>query len=191
MNLLAHALLSGESSGRVVGGLAADVIRGPVSGDLPGDVAEGIRLHRRVDLFTDAHPVTARSRGRLREKWGRYSGILVDLAYDYCLAQSWAVYGREPMGDFVRRIYEYLPNYSAVLPSLAVEYFTHMIREDWLTSYGRWDGIGVALQRISSRLRRGGDLSPAVQDLRGVEPALREDFGEFFPSLVRYADESR
>jgi acyl carrier protein phosphodiesterase len=191
MNLLAHALVSGESPGRVVGGLAADVIRGPVSEDLPRDLAEGIRLHRRVDVFTDAHPVTLRSRGRLRGTWGRYSGILVDLAYDYCLARTWEVFSPEPMDLFVRKVYGYLPAYIPLLPALAGEYFAHMVREDWLTSYGRWDGMRIALQRISSRLRRGGDLSPAVRDIQGVETALREDFREFFPSLMRYAEDSR
>ena len=187
MNLLAHALLSGDSPGRVVGGVVADVIRGPVPEELPADVAEGVRLHRRIDIFTDAHPVTARSRGRLRSKWGRYSGILVDLVYDYCLVRLWPRFAPGGLPEFVRGVYGALADRAPVLPDLTVRYSRVMAREDWLTSYGRWDGQRVALERISTRLRRRVELAAAVADLQALEAELLGDFEEFFPDVAAHA----
>lgn len=187
MNLLAHAALSGDDDGRIVGGLVADLIKGPVSDDLPGTIADGIRLHRRVDVFTDAHPVTARSRDRLRPRWGRYSGIVVDLAYDYCLSRTWDRHREGTLPGFVGRVYRALEASAPSLPGRIGGYARVMIREDWLTSYGTWEGMELALRRISSRLKRPVGLAEAVVDVRRAEAELTADFAEFFPELARHA----
>jgi acyl carrier protein phosphodiesterase len=183
MNLLAHALLSGDEPGMIVGGVLADWIKGPVD-RLPGGLVDGIRLHRRIDAFTDAHPQTAVSRGRLRERWGRYSGILVDLAYDVCLARTWDRFGRGRMGDFIQSTYSVLRGSMSGLPSPASDVARHMISQDWLTAYGRWDGVSTALGRITRRLRRPVDLTGAVEDLERLEPELIGDFVGFYPDLA-------
>lgn len=183
MNLLAHALLSGDEPGMIVGGVLADWIKGPVD-RLPGGLVEGIRRHRRIDAFTDAHPMTAVSRGRLRERWGRYSGILVDLAYDVCLAATWDRFGRGRMGDFIQATYLVLERSMSGLPRPADVVARHMIAEDWLTSYGGWEGVATALGRITRRLRRPVNLVGAADDLRRLEPELSGDFVRFYPDLA-------
>jgi acyl carrier protein phosphodiesterase len=182
VNLLAHALLSGDDPGMIVGGVLADWIKGPVD-RLPGGLIDGIRRHRQVDTFTDGHPTTAVSRARLRDRWGRYSGILVDLAYDVCLAATWDRFGRGRMGDFIQGTYAVLERSISGLPRPACDVARYMIAEDWLTSYGGWDGVATALGRITRRLRRPVNLTGAVEDLKRLESELTEDFVRFYPDL--------
>lgn len=181
MNLLAHALLSGDEPGMIAGGVLADWIKGT---ELPPWVADGIRRHRQVDTFTDAHPVTAVSRSRLRDRWGRYSGILVDFAYDVCLAATWDRFGRRSVAEFAQETYAVLKRSMGELPAPARDVARYMIAEDWLTSYGCWDGVATALGRITRRLRRPVRLVDAMPDLQRLEPELRGDFVRFYPDLA-------
>jgi acyl carrier protein phosphodiesterase len=180
VNLLAHALLSGDEPGMIAGGVLADWIKGT---ELPPGLANGVRRHRQIDTFTDAHPVTAVSRGRLRERWGRYSGILVDLAYDVCLGSTWERFGRGSVREFAQDTYAVVKKSLPELPMPAREVASYMIREDWLTSYAGWDGIARALGRITRRLRRPVRLIDAMPDLRRLEGELRGDFVRFYPDL--------
>ena len=82
--------------------------------------------------------MTAVSRDRLRPRWGLYSGILVDLAYDVCLAASWDRFGRGPMAEFIRETYGVLERSISDLPKPACDVARTMIAEDWLTPTVDW-----------------------------------------------------
>lgn len=56
MNYLAHALLSNNNKGLLIGNFIADHIRGNDFKNFPEEVIKGILLHRRIDTFTDSHP---------------------------------------------------------------------------------------------------------------------------------------
>lgn len=184
MNLLAHAVLSGDRPDVIVGGVMGDWIKGPVGPELPAELAEGLRRHRRVDVFTDAHPVTARSRGRLQPRWGRYAGILVDLAYDRCLAAQWPL--PEPLDPFVRRVHALLSAAVDRLPPPANRVVGHLVDGEWLLAGRSWEGVEIALTRVARRLRRPVPLGEAVDDLRRLESELAADFREFYPDVQRH-----
>ena len=186
MNLLAHALLSGSAPGVVVGGVLADWIKGPIGEGLEPDLAEGVRRHRRVDVFTDAHPVAAISRRRLQERWGRYSGILVDMAYDFALARTWERFGHGAVEDFVRDVHVMVEDFSPRLPDLASQVARRMIADQWMLAGRSWERIGLALDRVSRRLRRPVPLGQAAEDLRRLEPELLSDFLDVFPDVLRH-----
>jgi acyl carrier protein phosphodiesterase len=184
MNLLAHALLSGDEPGVVVGGLLGDWIKGPVGDELAPTLAEGVRRHRRIDSLTDAHPVSFRTRNRLRERWGRYSGIVADLAYDFCLAASWCRFGPGTPEEFVARTHDQVEAFLPVLPSRAAALARRMISEEWMLACTTWEGVGATLDRVGRRLRRPVSLAGAAPDLERLEPFLIEDFLAIFPDLM-------
>jgi acyl carrier protein phosphodiesterase len=186
MNLLAHALLSGERPGVIVGGVVADWIKGPIDGALEADLAEGVRRHRRVDLFADAHPASGASRGRLRERWGRYSGILVDMAYDFCLAAHWERFGPGSVEEYVRSVHRIVIDFIPRLPETAAFVARRMIADEWMLAGRSWERIGLTLERVSRRLRRPVALGKATDDLRRLEADLASDFLELFPDVVRH-----
>lgn len=57
MNFLAHLHLAQRAQSSLLGNLMADFVRGDPKGLYSSDVVAGIRMHRKVDKFTDQHPI--------------------------------------------------------------------------------------------------------------------------------------
>ena len=85
MNHLAHFALAGEEEALVIGALLGDYVKGPLAGRLPAGIEAGVRLHRRIDGFTDSHPVPAALRSLFGPGERRLSGVLLDLYFDHLL----------------------------------------------------------------------------------------------------------
>lgn len=183
VNHLAHFLLSGSSPEALAGSLLGDFVKGRVSDSYHPPVRDAILLHRRIDAFTDSHPVVARSRHRISSGRRRYAGILVDLFYDHFLARSWEVHAAVSLPDFCAAVYAGLDAGRDLLPERAARMATRMAAEDWLISYREVDGITAALARVSRCLSRPNDLGDATEELLGSYSALTADFDEFFPCL--------
>ncbi|MFX4431684.1 hypothetical protein ABTA78_19410, partial [Acinetobacter baumannii] len=58
MNYLAHAYYSFEDPDILLGNMISDYIKGSKQYTFPKEVQAGIRLHRQIDSFTDAHAAT-------------------------------------------------------------------------------------------------------------------------------------
>jgi len=78
MNFLAHIYLSFGDDEITIGNFIADSIRGNKFKHLPERVQQGIKLHRNIDSFTDAHETWRKSKKRLYKNYGHYSGIIVE-----------------------------------------------------------------------------------------------------------------
>ena len=64
VNYLAHLLLTEPTPEGLVGALLGDRVKGTIDPDLAPGIRRAIALHRRIDSYTDAHPVHRRSRSR-------------------------------------------------------------------------------------------------------------------------------
>ncbi|HXX95313.1 MAG TPA: ACP phosphodiesterase [Planctomycetota bacterium] len=186
MNLLAHALLSGATPGVIVGGVMADWIKGPMDGGLPSEIADGVRRHRKTDAFIDAHPITSQLKRPLRDRWGRYSGVLVDMAYDFCLANDWKTFGSGTLEGFVGDVHGMIRRFLPLLPPSTAEVARHMITGEWILACRSWEGMGIALGRIAERLRRPVPLEKAVADLQPLETPILAGFRSVFPEVVHH-----
>ncbi len=82
MNFLAHGWLArGGSDDFLYGNLIADGVKGVELDAWGEEVAGGIRHHRRVDAYVDAHPVVREARARAPSPQRRYAGIALDLLW--------------------------------------------------------------------------------------------------------------
>ena len=88
MNYLAHAYLSFEITDIMVGNMISDFVKGKQKLNYPFAIQQGITLHRAIDSFTDSHAVTRQAKSFFKESYGLYAGPLVDVAYDYFLAND-------------------------------------------------------------------------------------------------------
>ena len=89
MNFLAHIYLSGDDPELKIGNFIADAVKGKKYTTYPQKIQEGIILHRKIDSFTDAHPIVKKSASRLFSKYGHYNSVIVDILYDHFLAKNW------------------------------------------------------------------------------------------------------
>lgn len=183
MNFLAHIYLSGNDEKLMIGNFIADSIKGKKYLDYPEGVQNGILLHRAIDSYTDTHPIVRKSRKRLFEKYGHYSGVIVDILYDHFLALNWKNYSEEKLADFVKSFYKLLQNNFEILPKPVQRFLPYMIKDNWLVSYAKIEGIGKILYQMNERTNRKSNMHLAVNELETYYSDFEAEFSAFFVEL--------
>ncbi len=190
MNYLAHLHLGGDAPAELLGSLYGDFVKGPLAGQWPATIEAGIALHRRIDAFTDNHPLQARARARFPVERRRVAGIFLDLFFDHCLARDWQRYSDQPLQHFTDRVYRVLAA-EPQLPSSLQRIAPRMAAQDWLGSYEEFEVLGQVITGMSRRLSRPGLLDGGLDELRRLYEPLSEDFSVFYPELMAFAREQR
>ena len=192
MNHLAHAFLAADSAASIIGNLSGDFVRGPLDSQFDPDIADGIRLHRKVDSFTDAHAVTRRSRKRFVGAQRRVSGIVVDVYFDHFLWQQWSLFSDELFADFCQRIYSVLQIHQSIAPLHFKNYIPRFIEHDLLASCTTLEGVSEVIERLAYRWERKSELQQlllrAGNEARNYCDEMQDDFLAFFPELIREAE---
>lgn len=186
MNFLAHIYLSGNDENILVGNFMGDYVKGKNYLYYHREVQKGILLHREIDYYTDTHPVTAESRAHLNEHYRKYSGIVIDIFYDYLLTQSWDNYCTMPLPEFVDRIFRVLRDNYHVFPQRIKNWFPNFLRNNWLLAYTTVDGIEDVLHRMSSRTSLPELTVHAIKSLREHKQEYMDEFNRFFPDIRKY-----
>ena len=182
MNHLAHAQLASEPPLLLVGNLAGDFVKGRLDRLPPTPLLAGIRMHRRIDSYTDRHPVWRRSRLRVAPR--RVSGVIVDVAYDHFLAKHFDAFSDVPLEDFAARAYRILLDHQPLLPPRLRDLVPRIVAEDWFVSYRWLEGVERTFGRLA---RRVADLADATDKIRARYRPLESDFLEFYPQLAAFA----
>ena len=185
MNYLAHVYLAGDAESDRLGGLQGDFVKGPLPCGLPGDLAAGVALHRRIDSYADSHPAFQRSRARVSAARRRYAGVMVDMFYDHLLAAHWQAYSSQALAQYSEAVYDMLDAHAAILPERLGQVRVWMRKDDWLSSYRTIDGTGSAIDRIARhRLSRPGTLPGAIEELASGYQDFKADFLEFMSDAI-------
>jgi len=186
MNFLAHLYLSGKNKEILIGNFIGDYVKGKEYLYYPENIRKGILLHRFIDSFTDQHPITKKSRKRISSNYSKYSGIVIDIFYDYFLANDWDNYYPEPLEDFVEDVFSILKSYYFTFPQGIRNWFPNFLRNNWLVTYSSIDGIEKVLHRMSSRTSLPDFTSFAIHVLKEQEVELKQEFAEFFHLITDY-----
>ena len=194
MNILAHAYLSDRQPGFVIGNFIGDFIKGdpesPRHHLTPAEVA-GVRLHRAIDTFTDAHPDVAAVRALLHPRCHKYAGAAVDIFFDHFLAVDFQRLTGEPLAEFVPDFYQTLQENTLRLPLAAGRMADYMIRQDWLTNYQFAEGIDRSLKGVSRRTAYPSGLDMAIIDFTEYYFQIARHFTLFWPALVDHCQQKR
>ena len=190
MNYLAHLHLGGDQPAQLLGSLYGDFVKGWLSGQWPPEIEAAIGLHRRIDAFTDSHPLLAASRARFPLTRRRYAGILLDVFFDHCLARHWQDYAAEPLAQFSGRVYQVLLQ-EPQLPERLARIAPRMAEQDWLGSYRDFAVLQQVLVGMQRRLSRPQGLDGALEELERLYDPLLADFREFYPQLQAFAEARR
>lgn len=192
MNYLAHIYLARHSADAQFGALLGDFVKPGQVAHLALEVQREIILHRRVDSFTDAHALNLEARSLFQDGSRRYAGILLDVFYDHVLAKHWQRYSDQQFGEFVQNFYSSLMQRAVLFPDSLQYAAPKMVEQDWISSYTDFDGVQVAIQRMSHRLSRNGQmLRDGLQDLELHYTQLTVLFFEFFPQLESFVERER
>ncbi|MEO5645416.1 MAG: ACP phosphodiesterase [Bacteroidia bacterium] len=191
MNYLAHFYLSGTHEHLLLGNFIADAVKGKQLEAFTGELQQGIRMHREIDFYTDTHPVTSRSKARLRTVFNHYSGVIVDIFYDHFLARNWAEFSAEPLPVYSQRIYSILEAHISEFPERPRHLLPFMKDHDWLMAYKELEGIHRVLTGMSRRAKFESKMEFAAAALEKDYPLFEKDFRDFFPDLVAHTAKYR
>ncbi|MBL7937576.1 MAG: DUF479 domain-containing protein [Bacteroidia bacterium] len=189
MNYLAHSYLSYQKPDLIIGNFIADSIQGNRFDGLTNGIIEGIRLHRKIDTFTDTHPVYLTSKHRFSKDFDKYSGVLMDIIYDHYLAKNFEQYSPLSLQQHADGIYEILKNNHAILPEHAKRFYSYMTERNVLYHYSTIEGIKTVLTHLSGRIRNRFELQLAIPILEKNYEDIEEEFSVFFSDLQVFCKE--
>ena len=184
MNFLAHLLLAGDDEGLRLGAMLGDFIRGHVENScIPNAARRGVRLHRHIDQFIDSLTEVAQLREQFEPPFRRYSGIIIDLAFDHELAVHWEEYATVTLELFDRDVREMLARHQAILPEDLLALMRYADRRGLFAAYCDKAEIIFSLQGIGRRLSRPNPLHRVADIWNDVKPALGQAFTTVFPQV--------
>ena len=191
MNFLAHFHLAWPDEGLIAGGLEGDYYKGPLRGDLPTGLEQGVRLHRAIDAFTDSHPRVEMLRREFPPQLRRYAGILLDLSFDHFLTLHWQEFSDLALQDFNRAVYHSLERQQQLLSENSRNMLARLVQHDILGIYHDWETVPASAARIGQRFRRGNPLTAVDRDLIALRGAIEEAFLAFYPELVAFSEQQQ
>ncbi|WP_242086974.1 ACP phosphodiesterase [Aestuariivivens sediminis] len=188
MNFLAHIYLSGDNDLVTIGNFIADGIKGKSYKEYPNDIQIGILLHREIDTYTDAHETVRMSTKRLHDKYGHYSGVIVDILYDHFLAKNWEKYCTIPLNIYVQHFYDSLEAHYNILPLRTKKMMPYLIADNWLLSYASIKGISRVLDGMNRRTMNRSGMNEAITELEEFYTLFEKEFLFFFNDLILFSN---
>lgn len=186
MNFLAHTLFADNDDLIVVGQYCGDFVRGGSLEQFPDGIREGIRRHRRIDSFTDQHPVNLRARNYFEKPLRRFAGIITDVVYDHYLARNWCLYSDQSLESHAAFVYAALEKHKSLMPPDLQRFSEVVIERDMLVAYREFDAVELALGRIANRSSRFQVLVTAADVTRSLDKPLSACFADFVPDLIEH-----
>ena len=187
MNTLAHLHLSGDDPELILGNFIGDSVRGDEFSQLHERVQEGVLLHRKIDRFTDKHPVFRQICVLMWEDFGRYSSVLADVFLDLFLAREWERFDARPLEDYLRWVQQILAGRIDTCPERSRRYFEYLSATDTLLHYRSTEGISQTLSQMAKRARFDSGMEKAGAVLLQRYVKLEESFELFFPDVANFA----
>ena len=184
MNFLAHLYLSGSNPEVIVGNFIADSVRAKMRAGFSSGIQQGILLHHAIDSFTDKHPLVEQSKQRLRSRYHKYSGVIVDVFYDHFLASQWNDYSTISLREYADATYELLHKNFHLFPDRPKQFYGYMIQKDALFLYSKVEGVAKVMQGMSQRARFDSGMHTCTEELIAHYTEFNKEFREFFPQLM-------
>lgn len=189
MNYLAHAFLSFHNADILTGNIMGDFVKGKKAlHTYPNDIQKGLILHRKIDEFTDKHPVNARCKNMFRNDYGLFAGIFTDIIYDHFLANDPQYFSSEKkLFQFSQNSYKLIEANATIFPQKFGQLFEYMRKENWFYSYRTLKGIEKAFQALRYRSSYLQETQKAYHIFISNYYDLNQRYYELIEDIVTYA----
>ena len=185
MNHLAHLYLSSDKEEEMVGQFIADAVKGNDFNLYSPDIRQGILLHRWVDSFTDTHDLVKELRAEYRPKLGLYSGVLIDLVFDYFLAKDFQIHSGIELEEFQQFTFSVLNKHEDHFPEKMKKYFFYMKDKEFMMKYAHPVEMADVVRQMGKRIPRGESLLAAGDFFEDYVEMASAYFPAFFEELNR------
>lgn len=188
MNFLAHLFLSCEREDLLIGNFLGDFVRNRELRNFDPAIQEGVFLHRKIDTFTDHHPIVLQGVRRLYASHSKYAPVVVDVLYDYFLSKNWDKYANQSLRTFANSIYKTLDDRKHQIPDRLRDRVRRMIADDWLIRYSTLEGIKHTFYWMRKRASKPYLLENVIESLERDKHLLNLEFNQFFPEVIDYVN---
>jgi acyl carrier protein phosphodiesterase len=135
------------------------------------------------------HPVYRQSKHRLHEKYGHYSGVIMDIFYDHFLAKNWKTYSDEKLDDYAEKFYTLLTKNHELLTERAKGMLPYMIARNWLVSYATIEGLEMIMFQMDHRTKNRVAMNESMVELKEFYTEFENEFTLFFVALRQHCHE--
>lgn len=216
MNFLAHAVLAGNEADVVAGSAAGDFVKGVLYDDqYPANFLFGVRLHRRIDAFSNQQPLLRASADRLPKSLRRIGPPCIDMLADHFLARVakaqplkylpfisgspiYSASASDPdasdanaqpltLEAYEDQVHQTLKAHWPRLSTAARRFFVHAENTRLFSSYAEFSRVGRGIGYVCERLGRATDSKPMVLAIEAQLAALEADFHQYWPALLEEA----
>ena len=187
MNYLAHLHLASVTQTSMEGAILGDFFKGSKFDALPANLALAVRLHRKIDSWTDEDEAVKEAKQLFRPDLRRFAGIALDVCWDHCLANAFHEHHHLSRKAFVTEAYAVLSRDVKAHGASYERLLSFMFEFDWLNGYADFEGVRRALQGLSRRRPGLGPLAECAPDLEANRDALNDLFRSFYPKLSALA----
>jgi acyl carrier protein phosphodiesterase len=189
LNYLSHIFLSKNDSNIAIGNFIGDFVKGSQFNEFPERICKGIILHRKIDHFTDNHPVVTDTKAFIRPIFGRYSGIVLDMYFDYFLARNFNEYSKcKSLRFFAFKFYIAAVINYRYLPTRVKGFIFHFITTNRLEKYSTLEGLKRSLEIMAIHKVSAIKPDETIEFLIQNSFELEKQFKLFFPDLIEFVD---
>ena len=168
----------------LMGNFLADMLDLHQVEQLPDLYQEGVRLHRLIDSFTDAHPVVREVNKLLHPNHHKYAPVVSDIIFDYFLARNWEKYDNRPLNSFCKMVYQVIEEHIHLLEGRNKSVVGHMISDNFLMKYTNFEGLQFVFKKMAARSRYVSNFPRAIEDIENHFDAIDMHFNVFYPDLM-------
>ena len=168
--------------------MISDFVKGKKKYEYPGDIQQGIALHREIDRFTDIHFATREAKQIFREAYGLYSGAIIDVVYDHFLALDKNEFTDETLQAFTSKTYSTLDQFTGYFPEKFNMMYPYMKAHNWLYNYRYLPGIQKSLGGLVRRAKYLEESDTAYLLFTTHYDQLETSYKLFFPELKAMAE---
>lgn len=186
MNFLAHQYLSGDNKDIRLGNFIADHVKGKAYLKFSENIQKGIILHRKIDSFTDSHPIVKNNAKLYSQNYGRYSSVVIDVIYDHFLAKNWSNFHQRTLSKFVDESHSIFIKNFLILPPRIKMFLPFLIKSRRLETYSSLDGIKQTLDIMAKHTSLPNESDFAISQTKKNYNILEKDVDLFISEIIQY-----
>ena len=183
MNFLAHLYLSQGINQLMIGNFIGDYVKGKKYESYSPEIQKGIILHRKIDAYTDSHPIVKQSTSRFKPCYNRYASVVIDVIYDHYLAKKWDQYSDITLDNYVDKVHAYLLKNYFTLPNRVKGFLPFLIKSRRLENYQHLWGIEKSLSIMANYSSLPDKTTCAIKVLTEQYDELQSEFESYFNEL--------
>ncbi len=186
MNILVHYLLSDRNEKVVVGNVIADFIKGNKVQSFSPGIQKGIEIHKKIDSFSDQHPVVKETWALLQNDFGLYGRVITDIYYDHFLFKHWKEFSMFSFEDDMNFLYQCLQKNTGEFPPGVRRMTARIVALQWPVKYTNMSGLYQVFRSMSRRVAFENRFEMAVEVLKKEYATIDSHFLSFYPELRSY-----